>query len=142
MSVICLALFVFQTLNWMTMTLQRQLGYMNPDGSFSMFRDYRRHTPSIWLTAFVLETLSNANEADWILQFYVSSDLLNKISLFLTSQQLPNGVCARLMFDVQVRVHVHLHVHVHCTCRRTLLVHVLCVHVVGYNSPSAFIYCV
>ena len=91
MSVICLALFVFQTLNWMTMTLQRQLGYMNPDGSFSMFRDYRRHTPSIWLTAFVLETLSNANEADWILQFYVSSDLLNKIALFLVDHQLPNG---------------------------------------------------
>ena len=110
MSVICLALFVFQTLNWMTMTLQRQLGYMNSDGSFSMFRDYRRHTPSIWLTAFVLETLSNANEADWILQFYVSSDLLNKISLFLTSQQLPNGACAKLMLGVQLHVRVQLHV--------------------------------
>ena len=140
MSVICLALFVFQTLNWMTMTLQRQLGYMNPDGSFSMFRDYRRHTPSIWLTAFVLETLSNANEADWILQFYVSSDLLNKISLFLTSQQLPNGTYARLMLDVHV--HVYVHVCIPAPTMFTVHLHAAYVHVVGYNSPSAFIYCV
>ena len=28
--------------------LQRQLSYMNPDNSFSMFRDYQEYTPSVW----------------------------------------------------------------------------------------------
>ena len=29
--------------------LQRQLSYMNEDGSFSQFRDYHEPTPSTWL---------------------------------------------------------------------------------------------
>ena len=75
----------------LTLSYQRQLSYMSEDGSFSMFRDYREPTPSVWLTAFALETLSDANEADWINEFYVSVDLLNKISLWLTRQQNPSG---------------------------------------------------
>ena len=90
-SVSQLDVILSQVLSFMTRSLQRQLGYMNTDGSFSMFRDYRRHTPSLWLTSFVLEAFSSANEADWILEFYVSSDLLNKIALYLTSQQHPSG---------------------------------------------------
>ena len=92
----------------MNLALQRMLGYMITDGpnagSFAMFRDQNSQQPSVWLTAFVLESLSNANEADWILEFYVSSDLLNKISLFLCDIQHPTGklefICEMNVIDL------------------------------------------
>lgn len=34
--------------------LQRQMGYINSDGSFSMFRDYLTYTPSTWLVAICM----------------------------------------------------------------------------------------
>lgn len=41
----------------MLTALQRQLGYMNPDGSFNQFRDYQEYTPSTWYEAIIM-TLS------------------------------------------------------------------------------------
>ena len=43
------------------------------------------------VTAFVLETLNDAQETDWELDFFISTDLLNKIMLWLCEQQTPEG---------------------------------------------------
>nr|UCK81479.1 macroglobulin-complement related protein-like 1 [Arenicola marina] len=75
----------------MNIDLQRQLSYMNADGSFSMFRDTPGHTPSTWVTAYVLKVLHDANEKDWELDFFVPSELLTKMGTWLCTQQSPSG---------------------------------------------------
>ncbi|KAI0217799.1 Alpha-2-macroglobulin-P [Lamellibrachia satsuma] len=76
------------TLTHMNLDLQRVLGYMNPDGSFSMFRDYQDHTPSTWLSAIALQTLEDADEADWRDNgLFIPVELRNRIALWLTKQQ-------------------------------------------------------
>jgi len=85
------------TLNHLNIALQRQMGYMNSDGSFSMFRDYQVHTPSTWLSAFVLRTLYSAKEGDWeSLNFFIPVDLLNKIASWLCTQQTDTGMFQEL----------------------------------------------
>jgi len=80
------------TLDHMNIALQRQLGYMNQDGSFSMFRDYQQHTPSTWVTAFIMRTLQDANQKDWEIEyFYIPGELLNRMALWLCSQQDSSG---------------------------------------------------
>ncbi|ELT94901.1 hypothetical protein CAPTEDRAFT_205407 [Capitella teleta] len=75
------------SLKHLNLALQRQLGYMNDDGSFSMFRDYQEPTPSTWVSAFVLRILHEANDRDWELDFFIETDLLNRIGVFLCTRQ-------------------------------------------------------
>lgn len=74
-------------LEFMNSYLQRQMGYINSDGSFSMFRDYLTYTPSTWLTSYVLRVFNDANEKDWELDFYIEVDLLNRMMLWVCKQQ-------------------------------------------------------
>lgn len=74
-----------RTLKYMNIALQRQLSYMNDDGSFSMFRDDA--APSIWLTAFVAKTFQEARFGEWEKDMFIPIELLNKIGLYLCSQQ-------------------------------------------------------
>ena len=67
------------------------MSYMNNDGSFNMFRDYQTPTPSTWVTAFVLETLQEANVPDWRHVLYIDVDLLNRIAKWLCDQQEADG---------------------------------------------------
>ncbi|XP_048773201.1 CD109 antigen-like [Ostrea edulis] len=77
---------VLQTsLKYMNIALQRQMGYMNEDGSFRMFRD--DHKPSVWLTAFVAKTLFQAKFGEWEKEFFIPLELINKMVLWLCSQQ-------------------------------------------------------
>ncbi|XP_052062550.1 CD109 antigen-like [Mytilus californianus] len=82
-----------RTLGYMNIALQRQLSYMNDDGSFSMFRD--DESPSIWLTAFVAKTFQDARFGEWEKDMFIPIELLNKIALYLCSQQ--NNVTGEFM---------------------------------------------
>ncbi|KAK2182230.1 hypothetical protein NP493_362g02042 [Ridgeia piscesae] len=75
-------------LDHMNLDLQRVLGYMNPDGSFSMFRDYQTHTPSTWLSAIALQSLEDADEADWRDSgLFIPVGVRNRIALWIAKQQ-------------------------------------------------------
>lgn len=43
------------------------------------------------VTAFVMQTLNDAQEKDWELDIFIATELLNKIMLWLCEQQSPEG---------------------------------------------------
>ena len=128
MNKLPLQIFLISTFS----ALQRQLSYMDNNGSFSMFRDYQEKTPSTWATAFILQTLSEANEPDWRRILYIDVDLLNKVANWLCSQQdtetgafydqapvydrkMVNIICNKLcflrhFFKINLRINVIYHV--------------------------------
>ncbi|XP_005101039.1 alpha-1-inhibitor 3 isoform X2 [Aplysia californica] len=74
----------------MNVAFQRILGYMNhTEGSFKMFRDDSR--PSLWLTAFVVKTLYNANYGEWERDLFIPRELINKILIYICSRQNETG---------------------------------------------------
>lgn len=80
-----------RTISYLDLSLQRQMGYMNSDGSFSMFRDYIEHTPSVWTTASVLRVLNNGNQREWENFFYIPDTMLSKIVSWLCGAQHTDG---------------------------------------------------
>ncbi|CAG5133426.1 unnamed protein product, partial [Candidula unifasciata] len=74
-----------KTLREMSIAFQRMLGYMNPDGSFRMFRDDVR--PSLWLTAFVAKIVSYANFGEWERDLFMPRELINKMVVYICSRQ-------------------------------------------------------
>ncbi|CAD5111927.1 DgyrCDS1188 [Dimorphilus gyrociliatus] len=79
-------------LTGVNIALQRQFSYYMRDiGAFTMFRDYENRTPSLWLTAFVLQTLNFADLADWRLHIYIPPELINKLGNWAAKQQQTDG---------------------------------------------------
>ena len=64
---------------------ERQLSYMQPNGSFGMWLNDTE--PSLWLTSFVLKTLYDARVEDYDMYLFIPVELLNKITLWICSQQ-------------------------------------------------------
>ena len=65
------------------------------------------------LTAFVLNTLQDADEADWRSILFIDNALLNKIAKWLTKQQDKqtgafHEVAPFYDYNMKVRVHSHL----------------------------------
>ncbi|KAL4235441.1 endopeptidase inhibitor [Mactra antiquata] len=77
-------------LHYLNIGLQRQLSYMNKDGSFKMFRD-DVNTTSIWLSAFVAKTLHEARFGEWERDLFIPIDLIDKIVVWLCSKQNETG---------------------------------------------------
>ncbi|XP_069113947.1 CD109 antigen-like [Argopecten irradians] len=89
-----------RTLHYMNIGLQRQLSYMKADGSFKMFRDDNRS--SIWLTAFVAQTLHEARFGEWEKDLFIKLELINKIVVWICEKQ--NNVTGEF-YDNQVPVY-------------------------------------
>ncbi|XP_013420589.1 CD109 antigen isoform X3 [Lingula anatina] len=84
---------MLDALAYMNLALQRQMSYYDTDnGTFWMFRDQQErlggyYEPSLWATAFALQTLGAANDAEWENFLYIPSELLSKIALWVCEQQ-------------------------------------------------------
>ncbi|XP_074646935.1 CD109 antigen-like [Tubulanus polymorphus] len=76
-------------LEYMNIALQRIMSYYNDTGYFSVFRDHQE--PSVWLTAFILQTLHHARNPDWEYEVFIPLDLLNKVALWLIDQQVSDA---------------------------------------------------
>ncbi|KAJ8303360.1 LOW QUALITY PROTEIN: hypothetical protein KUTeg_019756 [Tegillarca granosa] len=70
-----------KALSYMNIGLQRQLSYMNKDGSFRMFRDDDK------LTAFVAKTLYDARFGEWEKDMFIPLELINTMVLWICDQQ-------------------------------------------------------
>lgn len=79
------------SLAYLNIGLQRQLSYMNADGSFRMFREDDSNSSSIWLSAFVAKTLHEARFGEWERDLFIPIELINKIVEFLCSKQNETG---------------------------------------------------
>ncbi|XP_071092281.1 CD109 antigen-like [Haliotis cracherodii] len=78
-----------KALYYMNIVLQRQMGYMNDDGSFRMFRDDPK--PSLWLTAFVAKSLHQGRFGEWERDLFIPLELINKMVVWICRQQNETG---------------------------------------------------
>ncbi len=98
--------------HFITTGYQRQLTFRRNDGSFSAFGQ-QDDSGSLWLTAFVLSTFSNAREvrhidetvlseaADWILSHQQSDGLWESVG-FVVHQEMVGGTNGRLALSAFV----------------------------------------
>lgn len=71
---------------------QRQMSYMMPDGSFSLFRsDWNQSASSVWLTAYCARTFQEANFYEFENFIYIDPTVLQKNVAWLLRHQMPEG---------------------------------------------------
>lgn len=78
-----------QAFKYLNIQYQRQMSFLNPDGSFRAFHWHA--TPSVWMTAFCARILHKATFQEWENFLYIDPKvILNSIS-WLVKQQQPDG---------------------------------------------------
>lgn len=71
---------------------QRQLSYMMPDGSFSLFRsDWNQSASSVWLTAYCARTFQEASFYEWENYIYIDPAVIQKSVQWLLRHQTQEG---------------------------------------------------
>ncbi|XP_005178924.2 CD109 antigen [Musca domestica] len=76
----------------MNIGYQRQLSYMKPDGSFSLFRsDWNNSASSVWLTAYCVRIFQEASFYEWENFIYIDSTIIEKNIRWLLQHQTPEG---------------------------------------------------
>ncbi|XP_014295183.1 CD109 antigen [Microplitis demolitor] len=81
-----------ESFNYMNVAYQRQLSFMNPDGSFSLFRsDWNQSSSSVWLTAFCARIFQEANFAEWENYLYIDPEVIKASINWLLKYQTQEG---------------------------------------------------
>ncbi|XP_032681825.1 CD109 antigen [Odontomachus brunneus] len=76
----------------MNIGYQRQLSFMNLDGSFSFFRtDWNQSMPSVWLTAFCARIFQEASFYEWENYLYIDPDVIVQAISWILKHQTPEG---------------------------------------------------
>ncbi|XP_014471965.1 PREDICTED: CD109 antigen [Dinoponera quadriceps] len=76
----------------MNIGYQRQLSFMNPDGSFSFFRtDWNQSMPSVWLTAFCARIFQEASFYEWENYLYIDPEVIMQAVSWILKHQTPEG---------------------------------------------------
>jgi hypothetical protein len=71
---------------------QRQMSYLVPDGSFSLFRsDWNQSASSVWLTAYCLRTFQDASFYEWENFIYIDPKVMERNVNYLLRHQTPEG---------------------------------------------------
>ncbi|KYN20816.1 PREDICTED: CD109 antigen [Trachymyrmex cornetzi] len=77
---------------YMNIEYQKQLSFMNPDGSFSFFRtDWNQSTPSVWLTAFCARIFQEASFYEWENYLYIDPEVISQAVSWILKHQSPDG---------------------------------------------------
>ena len=77
---------------YMNIGYQRQLSFMNRDGSFSLFRsDWNQSASSVWLTAYCARVLQEARFYEWENYLYIDPDVIAQSVSWLLKHQTPDG---------------------------------------------------
>lgn len=74
---------------YLNIQYQRQMSYLNPDGSFRAFRWHNK--PSVWMTAFCARILNLATFQEWENFLYIDPEVMQGAIGWLLTQQLPDG---------------------------------------------------
>ncbi|XP_026320677.1 uncharacterized protein LOC113230803 [Hyposmocoma kahamanoa] len=77
----------------MNILYQRQLSFMKPDGSFSLFRsDWNQSSSSVWLTSFCAKIFQDASFNEWENFIYIDPDVISMaVSWVLEHQTAPGA---------------------------------------------------
>ena len=77
---------------YMNIGYQRQLSFMNPDGSFSLFRsDWNMSSPSVWLTAYCVRIFEEASFYEWENYLYIDPNVISQAVSWLLDHQTHDG---------------------------------------------------
>lgn len=79
--------------HYMNIMYQKQISFMNQDGSFSLFRsDWNQSSPSVWLTAYSVyvfqEAASNYEYENYL---YIDPEVISKSVMWLLQHQTEEG---------------------------------------------------
>lgn len=76
----------------MNIGYQRQLSYMMPDGSFSLFRsDWNQSASSVWLTSYCARVFQEASFYEWENYIYIDPKVITKAVEWVLEHQTPEG---------------------------------------------------
>ncbi|XP_037873449.1 CD109 antigen [Bombyx mori] len=76
----------------MNILYQRQLSFMKPDGSFSLFRsDWNQSSSSVWLTSFCAKIFQDASFNEWENFIYIDPDVISMAVSWVLDHQTPEG---------------------------------------------------
>ncbi|XP_026496456.1 CD109 antigen [Vanessa tameamea] len=76
----------------MNILYQRQLSFMKPDGSFSLFRsDWNQSASSVWLTSFCAKIFQDASFNEWENFIYIDPDVISMAVSWVLEHQRPEG---------------------------------------------------
>ncbi|XP_063831034.1 CD109 antigen [Ostrinia nubilalis] len=76
----------------MNILYQRQLSFMKPDGSFSLFRsDWNQSASSVWLTSFCAKIFQDASFNEWENFIYIDPNVISLAVDWVLQHQLPHG---------------------------------------------------
>ncbi|CAH0401467.1 unnamed protein product [Chilo suppressalis] len=76
----------------MNVLYQRQLSFMKPDGSFSLFRsDWNQSASSVWLTSFCAKIFQDASFNEWENFIYIDPNVISMAVSWVLEHQLPHG---------------------------------------------------
>lgn len=76
----------------MNIGYQRQLSFMMPDGSFSLFRsDWNSSASSVWLTAYCARMFQDASFYEWENYLYIDPLVIQKAIRYVLRHQTPEG---------------------------------------------------
>ncbi|KAG5321487.1 CD109 protein, partial [Pseudoatta argentina] len=77
---------------YMNIGYQKQLSFMNLDGSFSFFRtDWNQSMPSVWLTAFCARIFQEASFYEWENYLYIDPEVISQAISWILKHQTPEG---------------------------------------------------
>ncbi|CAO1404502.1 unnamed protein product [Diamesa hyperborea] len=86
---------------------QRQMSYLMPDGSFSLFRsDWNQSASSVWLTAYCARTFQDASFYEWENYIYIDPTVMQKNIAWLLRHQLPEGSFYEVTWSPDRKVNV------------------------------------
>ncbi|XP_022908255.2 CD109 antigen [Onthophagus taurus] len=81
-----------EAFNQMNIAYQKQLSYLQPDGSFSLFRsDWNQSASSVWLTSYVIRLLKEATFYEWENFIYIDPRIIEKSVRWVLKHQTPEG---------------------------------------------------
>ncbi|XP_049816717.1 CD109 antigen isoform X1 [Schistocerca nitens] len=81
-----------QSFYYMNIGYQRQLSFMNKDGSFSLFRsDWNHSSPSVWLTAFCARMFQEASFYEWENYIYIDPQVISRSIAWILRHQTREG---------------------------------------------------
>ncbi|XP_075980863.1 macroglobulin complement-related isoform X2 [Anticarsia gemmatalis] len=76
----------------MNILYQRQLSFMKPDGSFSLFRsDWNQSASSVWLTSFCAKIFQDASFNEWENFIYIDPEVISMAVSWVLEHQTPEG---------------------------------------------------
>lgn len=78
--------------HYMNIGYQRQLSFMQPDGSFNLFRsDWNHSASSVWLTAYCARVFQEASFYEWENFIYIDPDVIAKAVSWVLKHQTVDG---------------------------------------------------